>query len=229
MSIDELISNYPRLWHMAEDGSWPSIKDHGLLSTSSLLDLHGISGNERRAIESQRRPDLVSLSTNGVGSTVIRDNKPMSDAALNGCLTDGLTPEQWYTTLNGMIFFWLSKDRVHRLLGARAYRNRPHIVITVETASLVEAHLDNVRLSPINSGSTIMKPQPRGRNTFLPISAYPFETWRRQRGKRDAVVELTVIGGVPDIVRHALTVQRVDGGSVRTIWRAKNASGSEGI
>jgi hypothetical protein len=44
---EELVSIYPRLWHMAEDGSWPSIADNGLLSTSALLDLYGVSGKSR--------------------------------------------------------------------------------------------------------------------------------------------------------------------------------------
>jgi hypothetical protein len=30
MGIDELIECYPRLYHMAEDGSWPGITRHGL-------------------------------------------------------------------------------------------------------------------------------------------------------------------------------------------------------
>ena len=30
----DLIATYPRLFHMAEDGSWLSIERHGLLSTS---------------------------------------------------------------------------------------------------------------------------------------------------------------------------------------------------
>ena len=38
MEIERLISRYPTLYHMAEDGSWESIQRHGLLSTSALLD-----------------------------------------------------------------------------------------------------------------------------------------------------------------------------------------------
>lgn len=35
----ELAERYPRLFHMAAAGSWPSIERHGLLSTSALLDI----------------------------------------------------------------------------------------------------------------------------------------------------------------------------------------------
>ena len=107
------------------------------------------------------------------------------------------------------MFFWLSRRRLQTLLGAKDYRSRPQIVITLRTETLVAAHRDRVLLSPINSGSTIMKPQPRGRRTFLPMGEYPFEEWRRRRGAPDAVAEFVVNGGVPDVVGHVLAVHRV--------------------
>ena len=38
---------WPRLYHMAEAGSWPSIKERGLLSTTALLDLFELEGESR--------------------------------------------------------------------------------------------------------------------------------------------------------------------------------------
>jgi len=49
--LAELLQDCPTLYHMAERGSWPSIREHGLLSTSALLDLYGKQGAEREAIE----------------------------------------------------------------------------------------------------------------------------------------------------------------------------------
>ena len=63
--LDELISDCPRLYHMAEMGAWEGVKRNGLLSTSSLLDLYEIEGDVRFSIESQRRPANVSISRNG--------------------------------------------------------------------------------------------------------------------------------------------------------------------
>lgn len=40
---EELANLYPRLYHMAEPGSWESIRRYGLLSTSSLLSLFEIT------------------------------------------------------------------------------------------------------------------------------------------------------------------------------------------
>lgn len=107
--LAELLRDCPTLYHMAERGSWPSIREHGLLSTSALLDLYGAQGAERAAIEGQRRPGPVTIERPAFGRAVIRDQKPMSDAGLRRCLTDGLTPEDWYRLLNGKVFFWLTR------------------------------------------------------------------------------------------------------------------------
>lgn len=60
MTPDEVIVTFPRLWHMAADGSWPSIRDRGLLSTSALLDLYEVTGDERVSLESRHRPESVA-------------------------------------------------------------------------------------------------------------------------------------------------------------------------
>jgi len=74
-------------------------------------------------------------------------------------------------------------------------------------------------LTPINTGSTIFNPQPRGAGTFLPIADYPYDEWRRRRGRADAVVELAVDYAVPDIADHTLVVEsrRADA-ILETIW-----------
>ena len=60
-TIDQFVARYPRLYHMAECGSWPSIKRHGLLSTSALLDLFEVSDAERFSIESTWRSREVTV------------------------------------------------------------------------------------------------------------------------------------------------------------------------
>src|SRR5262245_60128665 len=116
MDVRELIERYPRLYHMAEDGAWPSIERHGLLSTSALLDLYGVDGAERVTIESSHRPDSIEINRDGLGTAVVRDQKPMSDAGLARCLQDGLSPEEWYRILNNKSFFWLTERRLLILL-----------------------------------------------------------------------------------------------------------------
>ena len=225
MTGAELALHYPRLYHMAEDGAWPSIRAHGLLSTSALVRAHGRSGEAAAALEGRRRPAGVRLAGPGLPDAVLRDQGPMSDAALRRCLDDGLRPEDWYRLLNGRVFFWPSHARLLRLLGARAYRCRPQTVLTLDTASLAEAHGGAMELSAINSGATIFGGPRRGLGTFLPLAAYPFAAWRAKRGLADAVVEVTVPDGVPDAVRHVLAVDRVAFGVVAEVWRRDAAGG----
>jgi hypothetical protein len=228
LTLEELIETYPRLWHMAEDGSWEFISKQGLLSTSALLDLYRIGGAERRKIESAHRPESVQISRTGFPDAVIRDQKPMSDAALAKCLTDGISPSQWYEILNGKVFFWLSKRRLRRLLAARAYRDFPQTVLTLDTESLVKTYSEEILLSPINSGSTIMKPQPRGHETFRSIENYPFDEWRKKRSKRNAVVELVVPGSIKDIMDHVIAVHRVIQTKSTELWRRPGSDPNDG-
>jgi len=198
---------------MAEADTWPKIKRHGLLSTSALLDLFEVCGDARAAIESQHRPESVTIRHKRHGEAVIRDQKPMSDNALRKCLV-GLTLRQWYETLNRRVFFWLGEPRLVRLLNARAYRGKRHCVITVETAELVRRYTANVSLSPINSGCTLFNAPERGTGTFLPISRYPFHEWRTSRRGENAVAELTVDHSVRDIREFAVRVCHMQGARI---------------
>jgi len=216
--LAELIQDCPTLYHMAERGSWPSIREYGLLSTSALLDLYDVQGVEREAIEGRRRPEGVTVEHPALRPVVIRDQKPMDDAGLRMCLLDGLSPEDWYRCLNRRVYFWLTRERLLRLLNARPYRVAEHDVLELDTATLIAAYRPAITLSPINSGTT--KPFPstaskRGRATFLPIADYPYSQWRangRKPGER--VVELTVDYGIPDIARFVRRVDRMQGGMV---------------
>lgn len=218
MTNDELAAHYPRLFHMAEINTWDSIRRHGLLSTTALLDLYGINGKIRAAIESCHRPECVPITHADYGVAVIRDQKPMSDAALSRCLK-GVSPKQWYELLNGRTFFWLSRDRLNRLLNARAYRDRAHCIITVDTKQLLARHAEHVTLSPINSGSTIMNARPRSPATFHSIESFPFANRRKTRRIEDAVVELAVDHSVPDIAEIAVSVEHWKADRlVKRIW-----------
>jgi hypothetical protein len=210
ISPDEFATYYPRLYHMAEADVWPSIRKHGLLSTTALLDLFEVNGDLRFSLESAHRPESISITHRDHGSAVIRDQKPMREGPLAGCLR-GMTRRQWYELLNGQVFFWVTADRVNTLLNARAYRNRKHTVITMDTASVVARYADRIVLSPINSGSTIYNPRERGPETFRPFETYPFAERRRLRGLGNAVAELAVKYGVPDLPDFAIRVEHRKG------------------
>ena len=111
MKEADLLEHFPRLWHMAEDGSFELIRKNGLLSTTALLELYGVSGEEREKLERRHRPECVTITKKGLPDAIVRDQKPMREGPLSGCLTDGLTPADWYQILNDRVFFWLSRDR----------------------------------------------------------------------------------------------------------------------
>jgi hypothetical protein len=197
---DVIAATYPRLYHLTHVDNWDLIRRIGLLSTSALLDLFGVDGESRRAIESSIRRELVPIRNDTYGVAILRDQKPMDDGGLERALTDGISPEEWYRLVNRHVFFWVDRGRVDRLLGARAYRNERHALFVVRTQELLDRHAVRTVLSPLNTGATKPMPHPRGKNCFIPIASYPFAHWRGKRNVRDAVVELAVPGAVPDLL-----------------------------
>ena len=209
MEVDQLISRFPRLYHMAQRDSWDNIQKMGLLSTSALLDHLDIQGVERFTIESQWRPHSVSI---GNGKVVIRDQGPIRPADLEVVL-EGMSVQEWYELLNRKTFFWLTRERLQKLLDGRRYQRSEHVVIIVDTQALVEGYLDKITLSPINSGSAFNRMGKRGPYTFKAIQDYPMAR------SKDAPAELAVDWSIPDIADLALRVEVWQGSSVvTTIW-----------
>lgn len=188
MTPDEFVQRYSQVFHVTAPGSWPNIEALGLLSTSALLDLYGVPKDERVPLEERRRPDPYPLFDPRYGQAVLRDQHPLSESKLEGCLT-GMTVPQWLRLLNGRVFFWVGRDRLKKLL--KAYGGEEHEVITFDSARLLKSHGTRVELSPINSGSTLHRPVPRGSRTFRPLSIY-------ETVEKGAPVELTVLYSVPD-------------------------------
>jgi hypothetical protein len=89
LTAEYLATRWPRLFHMAEADSWASIQQHGLLSTTALLDLYEVTGPERDVIESVRRPESVRIEHPIHGTAWIRDNKPITTRPSCGALSLG--------------------------------------------------------------------------------------------------------------------------------------------
>lgn len=212
MTPEQLIEHYPMLHHMAEHGSWPTIRRFGLRTTAQLVDACVPDSATSAAILSQRRPHSVKLTHPAAGTITVRDQKPLGLHNLK--LTD-VTVEGFLELLNSRVFMWTTHQRLARLLGARPYRDSVHDVLVLDTASVVENFADKIRLTSMNTGATIFpSAPPRGSDSFMTIADFPFEQRRRGRKLENTVVELCVIDGVDDIDQHVLRVERREGATV---------------
>ena len=203
--LDKLLKDCPRLFHMAEKGAWAGIKKHGLLSTSSLLNLCGISGKKRREIESEHRSKIIEINSRGLCAAKIRDQLPMDGKGLRRCLPKEISPKQWYEFLNNKVFFWLTEDRLNRMLNAKAYRNTTHEVLVLNTRELVDEYREEIRLCPINSGAIKPAYAKRDYSIFYRIEDYPYKE-RKRRSINDRVAELSVDGDIEDITNFVKRV-----------------------
>ncbi|MFH1674682.1 MAG: hypothetical protein ABIF87_14835 [Pseudomonadota bacterium] len=185
---------------MAEKRNWDSVRKHGLLSTTALLDLFEYKGRDRFEIESQLRLREYCITHPAHGVAFIRDQDPMRDrpgdgVSLEKCLVD-VTPQQWFEILNRRTFFWTDLTGLGYMLGAKLYRNKSHYVITVDSRELLRCHADKVSLSGMNSGS-LYGQKKRSADTFKPISEH----------KVPWVTELAVDYSVPDITELMTSVE----------------------
>lgn len=207
MNKDVLVGMYPRLFHMAEAGSWESIKEHGLLSTSAALDKLNVEAAARAALEEGHRAEKAKVDGVNGESIVLRDQKPMPRDRLIKALESGITPEEWYRFLNGKVFTWAQEDRLNRLLNARAYRNDEHDVLVLDTKALVERYEEKIWLCHMNSGNTFPYPHLRGKDLFKRIVDYQasIKTGRPIKPVAEVVFEYSV----PDVKEFVLEVKRV--------------------
>lgn len=218
MKREDFISRYPQVFHMAEGGSWPSIKQHGLLSTKALLDLYETDDVTRQTVTDRVRKKMTYLQREGFPDVAIRDQIPLK--FIDERLSPGTTLVEFLDALNTRVFFHASEERLRRLLNARHYRSKPHDVLICDTRILLAGHSE-VDLCPWNSGSVHLRSMPRrGPGTFEPLEDYDWEAWRRRRGTRDAVVELTVRDRV-NVLPSVLRVERwVDNCLTQTLYEA---------
>ena len=206
--LNEVLEAYPNLYHMAERGAWEGIREYGLLSASALLDLYGVQGEKRFALESQRREAISSLQSPRLPRLPVaklRDQRAMDDDSLSECLQGGMTPQQWYECLNRKVFFWLKKERLDEFCGA--YKDGEREVLVLNTREFVTAHRDEIWLCAMNSGASKPWKHCRGPGTFSRIDDYPY---CRKRSWKRRVVELCVDSGVADVTRFVERVYVVE-------------------
>src|ERR1700739_1038563 len=211
MNVEKLIELYPQIYHMAERGTWNSIRQHGLMSTTAVLDHFELGDRERIRFESAHRGQKMGVREGHASNIVLRDQKPMPENRLLRALQNGVTPRQWYELINSKVFFWAEEERLHTLLAARDYRKLEHDVLTLNSAEFIPAYAEKIWLCHMNSGNTWPFPHLRDSSVFRRISDYP----ARRSGKPvKKVVELVVDYSVPDIANYVVEVRRMKGSDV---------------
>ncbi|GAA3061405.1 hypothetical protein GCM10010464_27190 [Pseudonocardia yunnanensis] len=205
LSASYIAVRWPRLYHMTEAGSWSSVKRHGLLSTTALLDLFEVSGPDRDRIEASRRGHPVVIEHPEHGRAVIHDNRPINVNVLRRALV-GMSEPEWYRTLNRRVFFWLTEKRLDTLCAAPSNRGRLHDILIFDTSAVLEAYASDVELTHLNAGAVRTTLHPRGAETFRSIADYPWSQ-RSRIARSEPIVELTLPRSLPDPADFVVEVQ----------------------
>jgi hypothetical protein len=206
MQAEQLVAEYPIVFHAASEVAWPSIQRHGLLSTQRLLALYGVSPGEQRTVLSQRRTHSVELRVPGLGLAIVRDQKPMKVLAEK--IAPGESVEEFLVAINSRVFFWPSIERLDRLRKAKEYREDPQVILHISTRLLVERYEGQIELCRFNSGAVTQRNHPlRGRESWLPIALYPHDEYRRRHGRAGALAEVTVLDAVPDVLELVVDIE----------------------
>lgn len=220
MDANKFVDLYPRLYHMAQGGAWPSIQRHGLLSTSAIVDLYNVDSSLRVAIATNVRRESVSLTDPDLGTMTIRDQRPMK--FLDECLEPGASRLAFLSAINTRIFFFPGNSGLYRLMGAKLYRDLPQTVIEFDTRAVVEAFGHVAELAPYNTGSMHVPTAPiRSAAVFKPISEYPYDFWEKKRrhSSTEPVSEFTLPYSMPQAEEFVLKAQTwVGGASTETLY-----------
>ena len=208
---------------MADGSSWAGIQRHGLLSTEALLDLFEVPAARRSSILDVQRTQSITIDHPVHGRAVIRDQKPLNRAKLEGCLK-GCSFQQWLKMLNSRVFFWLCKERLQTLMCAREYCGQTHVVLVLDTSRVATDLQQRITLAPMNTGNTRPYAHERSLSTFSRMPDYPFHQ-RLARGLYYTVVELAVEVGVHNVMNYVVqatemkcsTCDRTKKQSIRTV------------
>ncbi|MFB9382504.1 DUF7002 family protein [Pseudonocardia petroleophila] len=200
-----MLRRAPQVFHTAPAQAWPGIRRRGLLPVAALT-AH-LDADERERLLTRRRPTDVRFVDPEHGAVWLRDQRPMNETHLARMLDD-MTVAGYLARINAMVFLWADRDRLDRLRRLPRYAASAHVVLTLDTASLVAAHRDRIALTRINSGAALFPSGRRGTATFRGIDGFP---------ARDRPVELAVTGGIPDLGRHLVRVQEWAGDEVRDV------------
>lgn len=170
-----------KLYHLSLAASFEQVQEHGLLSTTALLDKFQVVGERRHILETRRRQAREPLTHESYRTVHLNNQYPLFEGGLKKCLID-MSIEQWCLSLNKRVFFWAREQNLQGLIKAQEKRGYGGMLLSVQRKAFLEAFEEQLELSPINSGDATRRAAPRGTKTFAGVSGYP----------HSKVVEVTV-------------------------------------
>ena len=207
--IEEMISFHPKLYHVTTRGTWASMMQLGLLSARGLEDWYRSLPDRQKSLVTNHMMRLDSLEAElNMPREIPNRHRTLPTAAW-------AVAEDWCERMNVKAFFFLRQEDAEDMVAEYQDHLVPRDMIVVSTESLIEAHRSKIELSAVHScldfpGRRVPPNYPLpGRPhdaLFCPIADYPYGTWRKLHGRIEAVRELAVMGGVPDISRHVIDV-----------------------
>lgn len=149
IDLDLLSQRRPFLYHLTSQVNLPSIiRSRELLSATALLE----RADDPSALAHlrRRRPEHVTIEIEG-REVKIRDQRPISEKALEKCLEGGLQPADYYELLNNRVFLWPTLERLGRHYDR--YESEEPVVLRLSTREILALN-PNAEFSRLNSGAT---------------------------------------------------------------------------
>lgn len=181
-------------YHLVDIRNWKSIQSHGLLSTQILVER---STNVDRSMLQKHRTQGMYLDF----GTFIRDQGPApgSEAGSADCLQ----------VVNSMVYFWLDLGRLNR--DRLVCRSHKQVVLAIDAGRLLDEYSRFASVTAIATGEAMRSTLRRNQSVFVPYEKWVQSGWHGEQapdvssGPRDVwPTELTITGGVPDIMRFVI-------------------------
>ncbi|MDQ1366124.1 MAG: hypothetical protein QOE57_2166 [Acidimicrobiaceae bacterium] len=172
------------VFHAAPYGAWPSIAELGLLTAKELLG----DDARLRAI----RSDRIDLELEPGRPISIRDQRHMARANIEAHL-DGIDLAGWLDILNERLFLFARQKELTAFLG-RYQATEGLDVVVFDTARLLAATAGRIEVATVPSTAPVPwdRCPCRSRATFESLADFG--------GDVGDIEEITVVGGLPDVV-----------------------------
>jgi hypothetical protein len=170
--VADFAERHPLLFHVTDRSSLPSIRRNGLLPSTALCELFGVTP-ERCAILLEDNRDRYELLEHPQHGRAVLRRQLMREAVMATRLAPGLSPAAWRRFINGMVFFVVDARRAARL---RDYDDgRDQVVLVWCTRTIMDAGLE-LRTCRYNNGMVDRTPAHRRRlrcpDDYVPASRY---------------------------------------------------------